>query len=94
MHPVTVVVIQPVGDEELAQIARLDARLRVVDARGWFDEEIRQTWPQWTVDRYLAKRRGPARTREERVPMSRSIAASKCSRRTCVRISMGDRWPT
>ena len=66
MHPVTVVVIQPVGDEELAQIARLDARLRVVDARGWFDDEIRHTWPQWTVDRYLGERRAPVNTREDR----------------------------
>src|SRR3989449_7454951 len=66
MHRVDVLVIQPIADEELAQIARLDARLRVVDARGWFDDEIRQTWPQWTVERYLGKRRCPPSTRAER----------------------------
>jgi phosphoglycerate dehydrogenase-like enzyme len=38
----------------------------VLDARGLFDDEIRQTWPQWSVDRYLGKRRGPPSTREER----------------------------
>jgi len=48
------------------QIACLDARLRVVDARGWFDDEIRQTWPQWSVDRYLSKRPAPPSTRAER----------------------------
>jgi glyoxylate/hydroxypyruvate reductase len=66
MHPVNVLVIQPISDAELAQIARLDARLCVLDARGLFDDEIRQTWPRWTVDRYLGKRRGPSSTREER----------------------------
>ena len=63
---VNVLVIQPIGDAELAQITRLDARLCVVDARGWFDDEIRQTWPQWTVDRYLGKRPPPPSTRAER----------------------------
>ena len=39
--------------------------LRVVDARGWFDDEIRQTWPQWSVERYLGSapvRRAHARS--------------------------------
>src|SRR5258705_12253140 len=66
MHRVDVLVIQPIADEELAQIARLDSRLRVVDARGWFDDEFRQTWPQWSVDRYLGKRPCPPSTRAER----------------------------
>src|SRR2546426_9307802 len=66
MHTVNVLVIQPIVEEELAQIARLDARVRIIDARGWFDDEIRQTWPQWTVERYLGKRPCPPSTREER----------------------------
>src|SRR5437867_12390140 len=66
MHRFDGLVIQPIGDEELAQIARLDSRLRVVDARGWFDDEFRQTWPQWSVDRYLGKRPCPPSTRAER----------------------------
>src|SRR5256712_1995875 len=66
MRTVNVLVIQPVVDEELAQLARLDARLRIIDARGWFDDEIRQTWPQWSVERYLGKRPCPSSTRAER----------------------------
>lgn len=66
MRTVNVLVIQPMGDDELAQIARLDSRLCVVDARGWFDDEIRQTWPQWSVERYLGRRRGPPSSRAER----------------------------
>lgn len=61
-----VLVIQPVGDEEMAHIARVDARVRLVDARGWFDDEIRQTWPHWSVDRYVGDRPCPASTRAER----------------------------
>jgi glyoxylate/hydroxypyruvate reductase len=64
--PVNVLVIQSIADEELLRIARVDSRLRVVDARGWFDEEIRQTWPPWTVARYLGTRARPPSTREER----------------------------
>ena len=66
MRTVNVLVIQPVADAELAQIASLDPRLRVVDARGWFDDEYRETWPKWSVDRYLGTRSGPPRTRAER----------------------------
>src|SRR5437764_8678779 len=66
MHTVNVLVIQPIADEELAHIARVDSRLCIVDARGWFDDEIRQTWPQWTVERYLGKRPCPPSTRAER----------------------------
>jgi phosphoglycerate dehydrogenase-like enzyme len=63
---VNVLVIQPLGDEELTQIARVDTRIHVIDARGWFDDEIRQTWPQWSVDRYLGRRPHPPSTRVER----------------------------
>ena len=65
-HTVNVLVIQPIADAELAQLARVDARLRVVDARGWFDDEIRQSWPPWTVARYLGTRPGPPSSRAER----------------------------
>src|SRR5262249_25278956 len=66
MPTVNALVIQPIADAELAQIASLDPRLRVVDARGWFDDEYRETWPKWSVDRYLGTRSGPPSTRAER----------------------------
>jgi len=53
---IEVLVIVPVVSEALARIAAIDPRVRVVDARGWFDVEIAQTWPRWTVERYLAQR--------------------------------------
>ena len=61
-----VLVIVPVPDDALGRIEALDRCLRVVDARGWFDVEIRETWPAWTVQRYLGQRAGPASSRPER----------------------------
>ncbi len=60
MESVEVLVMQQVPDAVLDRIAKVDRRVKVVDARGWFDVELRATWPQWTVDRYLGSRKFPA----------------------------------
>ena len=59
-------VIAPISDDALGRIAAVDPRVRVLDARSWFDEEIRETWPAWTVQRFLGRRDGPTRSRAER----------------------------
>ena len=61
-----VLVIVPVSDDALSRIAAVDRSLHVVDARGWFDVELRETWPSWTVQRYLGQRSGPSSSRPER----------------------------
>ena len=61
-----VLVIQPVTNKALTRISAVDRRVNVIDARGWFDGEIRATWPQWTVQRYLENGMNPPRTRQER----------------------------
>jgi hypothetical protein len=66
MEQLNVVVIGSVSDEALATIAAVDSRLDVADARGWFDVEIRETWPAWTVQRYLAQRDAPPTSRGQR----------------------------
>jgi phosphoglycerate dehydrogenase-like enzyme len=66
MQTVEVLVIQPIDDEALERIAAVDPRLKIVDARGWFDDEIRDTWPRWTVQRYLGHRQPSESTRQER----------------------------
>jgi phosphoglycerate dehydrogenase-like enzyme len=66
MVNVDVLVIPQVSDQVLERIAKVDPRIKVVDARGWFDGELRATWPQWTVDRYLGDRKYPATTLEQR----------------------------
>src|ERR1700682_4393304 len=63
---VEVLVIVPVPDETLSRIAAIDPPVRVVDARGWFDVEVVETWPPWTVQRYLGQRAIPASSREQR----------------------------
>ena len=55
MSEVEILIIANAPDAALERIARVDQRVNVIDARGWFDEELRATWPQWTVDRYLGK---------------------------------------
>ena len=61
-----VLVIYPVTDEAMGQIAAVDPRVNVIDARGWFDGEIRDTWPPYTVKRYLGRRQSRPSTRQER----------------------------
>jgi phosphoglycerate dehydrogenase-like enzyme len=66
MENLEVLVMQQVPDSVLARITKIDRRIKVVDARGWFDVELRATWPQWTVDRYLGARKYPATTVAQR----------------------------
>ena len=66
VEAVEVLVIATVPDEALAHIAAIDPRLKVVDARGWFDEEMRESWPRWTAQRYLGRRESPPSSREQR----------------------------
>ncbi len=66
MTTVNVVVITPTPDAALEGIAALDPRLNVIDARGWFDVEFKDTWPEFTVRRYLGQRAIPASSRQQR----------------------------
>jgi phosphoglycerate dehydrogenase-like enzyme len=66
MESVEVLVMPQVSDEVLHRIQNVDCRVKIVDSRGWFEVEIRATWPQWTVDRYLGARKYPATSLEER----------------------------
>ncbi len=63
---VNVLVIERISDDAMAQLARVDPAVRVLDARGWFDGEIRATWPEWAVRRYLGDRPSPKTDRGER----------------------------
>ncbi len=66
MGGVEVAVIAPVASDILKAIAAIDPRVHVIDARGWFDVEIAETWPSWTVERYLSPQRKAAPSREDR----------------------------
>ena len=53
MAPVNVLTIQRLAEADRARIAAVDPAIHVIDAGGWFDDEIRATWPAFTVNRYL-----------------------------------------
>lgn len=74
MERVDVLVMPQVSDEVLQRIQNVDRRLNIIDARGWFHVEIRATWSQWTVDRYLGFRTYPATSFEER---NRALASAE-----------------
>lgn len=48
-----VLTIQRISPADHARIAAVDPRIHLTDAGGWFDGEIRQTWPAFTAARYL-----------------------------------------
>jgi len=66
MANVEVLLIPQVPDSVIDRVAGVDPRVKIVDARGWFDGELRATWPQWTVDRYLSAREYPETTLDQR----------------------------
>ena len=61
---VNILVIQRIGAADKTRIEAVDPAVRLVDAGGWFDGEIRDTWPAFTTRRYIgrnARWRGHAR---------------------------------
>src|SRR4030088_2505943 len=51
--------------EDRAKIEASDPAVHLTDAGGWFDGEYRETWPAFTVARYLAPGATGRGTREE-----------------------------
>ncbi len=66
MRRVEVLSIQRVSASDLARIAAVGPAVRVTDAGGWFDGEIRETWPPFAAARYLAPGANGQGTRAER----------------------------
>ena len=60
MQTLNVLAIQRSSEAERAQIAAVDPAIRLTDAGGWFDGEIRDTWPAATSARYLSPSPPPA----------------------------------
>lgn len=52
--------------EERSRVAAIDARIRVTDAGGWFNDEVRETWPKATADRFMRPGATGQGTRAER----------------------------
>ena len=66
MRTVNVLSIERISAEDRAKIEAVDAAIQFTDAGGWFDGEIRETWPAFTSERYLAPGTIGSGTRAER----------------------------
>ena len=66
MRRVEVLSMQRLSEADRARIAAVDPAIRLTDAGGWFDGEIRATWPEFTAARYLAPGADGRGTRAER----------------------------
>src|ERR1700722_9085991 len=66
MPRVNVVNIQRISAADRGRIAAVDPSVHLVDAGGWFDGEIQETWPAYATSRYLAPGVAGSGTREER----------------------------
>jgi phosphoglycerate dehydrogenase-like enzyme len=54
MRTVNVLSIQRLNAGERTRIENVDPAVQLTDASGWFDGEIRDTWPGYATSRYLA----------------------------------------
>jgi phosphoglycerate dehydrogenase-like enzyme len=66
MRTVNVLAIQRCSARDRARIEAVDPAVRLTDAGGWFDGEIRETWSTYAGSRYLAAGALGAGTRAER----------------------------
>ena len=66
MRTINVLSTQRSSAAERARIEAVDPGVRLIDAGGWFDGEIREKWTDFAVARYLVPGAMGAGTREER----------------------------
>jgi glyoxylate/hydroxypyruvate reductase A len=66
MRTVNILSVQRITPADRARIEAVDPAVRLTDAGGWFDGEIRDTWPAFTSVRYLGLKANGRGTREER----------------------------
>src|SRR6266446_2861076 len=66
MQRINVLSIQRISAEDRAKIEAVDPAIELTDAGGWYDGEIRETWPAFTTARYLVPGAVGSGTREER----------------------------
>jgi phosphoglycerate dehydrogenase-like enzyme len=66
MENLTVLTLQRISPADRRKIEAAGPAIRLIDAGGWFDGEYRETWPAFTVDRYLPPNATGHGTREER----------------------------
>lgn len=53
MRQINVLSVQRISPQAVAKIAAVDPAVQLTDAGGWYDGEYRETWPDFTVSRFL-----------------------------------------
>ena len=66
MRTINVLSTQRSSAAERARIEAVDPGVRLIDAGGWFDGEIRERWSDFAAARYLVPDSMGAGSREER----------------------------
>jgi phosphoglycerate dehydrogenase-like enzyme len=66
MRTINVLAIQRISADDRAKIEASDPAIRLIDAGGWFEGEIRETWSDFSASRYLPPGATGSGTREER----------------------------
>jgi phosphoglycerate dehydrogenase-like enzyme len=66
MQPITVLALTRLTSTDRSRIEAVSSAIRLTDAGGWFDGEYRETWPAFTIDRYLPASATGHGTRAER----------------------------
>src|SRR5438270_8390397 len=66
MRSINTLLIQRTNPADQARIKAAGPAINLVDAGGWFDGEYRETWPAYSVARYVAPDSAGQGSREER----------------------------
>ena len=66
MRNIDVLTITRIRPEERAKVEAISPAVKLTDAGGWYDGEIRETWPAYASARYLGRNANGSGTREER----------------------------
>ncbi len=66
MGNIAILSIQRIGAADRARVEAVDPAIHLTDAGGWFDGEIRDTWPPYAAARYLPPGTSGLGTRDER----------------------------
>ncbi len=66
MRTIDILAMMRTSAADRARIEAVDPAIRLTDAGGWFDGEIRETWPAFATARYLGPNANGQGTREER----------------------------
>ena len=95
MSDVNILAIQPVSVADRAKIEAVDRRIRLTDAGGWFDGEIRDTWPEFATRAICGRTlraRGRGRSGTRCWPRRRSCSPACPFRSTCAPARRKLKW--